>query len=364
MRNRIGRWRTVAAAFAVAALVGTTACGGGDNTPHEGQALMLADWPLGQPGRPAGLAPEVRSALLGLGTPAGIAYGSDGRLYALGRDLVRFDDDRTIHVVNGRAAPLGDDEIYGGLVAEPGGTFLTGRGAELQRWRPGGTTQVVAAFTAADRHVPSAVPASAPVGAVHTTGVPRPVGVRPDGSVVLVDSDVVWSLKDGRLTRLFQAAPSGDKDHPAGVLLSSAVSRSGTVWLGDDRGDLFPRLSGLRTVAPDGTVARPALPARVAGVPEDPAALTVIWLADDGADGVYANAHGQKGSYVLHLRPGSAVAVARTLYEGSTASCDVWHPVDAMTMTCDLPRAVAHRTGRLAMVGSADRLLTVVLAGR
>ncbi|WP_329453987.1 hypothetical protein [Streptomyces sp. NBC_01497] len=365
MRDRIGRRRTrngvLTVALALVALTGTAGCGG-SNTPHRGQTAELFRWDVDDTAAMRKLPSHVVSALYALNTDAtGIAYGSDGRLRVMTAYLLRFDTDRTLHATDISGGKSVDWQNYG-LVAEPGGTFLTVRGAEVLRWRPDGTSQVVAAFAAADRRTGAAVPASAPVGTVHASSTPRLAGVRPDGSLVLVDSDVVWALKDGRLTRLLQLPASGHKENSNTLMEGGAVNRSGTVWTAS--GPLHAQtLAGLRTVAPDGTVSRPALPTRVEGVSEKPASLQVGWLTDDGANGVYAHVYSTSDEYVLHVRPGSARAVARDTHYPSVNRCTLpHHPVDAMSMPCAIPGELTYHAGHLVAAGGTNYVLTLPLA--
>lgn len=363
MRKRIGRRRTgvIATALVMAALVGAAGCGG-SGTPHKGQAAELFRWDVDDTGAMRKLSSDVVSALYDLDTEAtGIGYGSDGRLRVLGGYLIRFDAGGAIHATDVSAGKHVDWENHG-LVAEPGGTFLTVRGTDVLRWRPDGTSQVVAGLATADRKWGTAVPASAPAGSVHAGyNGPRLVGVRPDGSLALVDSDVMWSLKDGRLTRLLQLPATADKDNPNALLEGGAVNRSGTVWTASGP---FHRqtLAGLLTVAPDGTVSHPALPAKVAGVSGKPASLYVGSLADDGADGVYAHVYGTDAEYVLHLRPGGATVVARNAHYGSLERCTMpHHPVDAMSLPCSIPGELTYHAGSLVAAGGAPYVLTIPL---
>lgn len=365
MRNRNGRRRTrnggLAAALALVALAGAAGGCSGSKTPHKGQAAELFKWDVDDTAARRKLPSDVVSALYSLNIDAtGIAYGPDGRLYVMTGYLLRFDADRAMHATDISGGKSVDWQNYG-LDAEPGGTFLTVRGADVLRWRPDGTSQVVAAFAGTDRRAGTAVPASAPVGAVHAGYAPRLAGVRPDGSLVLVDSDVVWSLKDGRLTRLLQLPASGDKENPNTLMEGGAVNRSGTIWTAS--GPLHvPTLAGLRTVAPDGTVSRPALPARAEGVSEKPASLLVGWLADDGADGVYAHVYSPGNEYVLHVRPGSARAVAKNIHYPSLDCTMPHHPVDAMSMPCKIPGKLIYHAGHLVAAGGADYVLTLPLS--
>ncbi|MEV6010370.1 hypothetical protein AB0M29_26580 [Streptomyces sp. NPDC051976] len=346
----------LAAAVVAASTAGCSGGGDGWKAPDKGQAAVLV--------RTDDTGDKTSSTVgLGFGSSIdGLAFGSDGQVYGLTSDLVRIDGDRTAHVVL-------DDQAKGahGLVAQPGGAFLTGTGATVSSVRADGTVTVLAKAAGNDRTIGAAVPASAAVTAVHfIPGGAAPFGRRPDGSVLLADGDVVWSLKDGRLTRLYQAPASHDTGDPDLVLRGSAVNRSGTAWVAAGSLAHKATVGDLRTITSGGAVATPPLPAKVAGVPEDLAALRLFWVADDGADGVYAHVSGASGDYVLHLRPGGAQLIAAHRGDANkstgSATCDLPHPVDATKLPCWLPSALAYHAGRLVLGGGTPYVLTIAVS--
>lgn len=89
-----------------------------------------------------------------------------------------------------------------------------GGGTAVVSLRANGTATVRAGAPGAERDPDAPVPATAAATGFHfgNTGA-TPIGERPDGSVLLADGDVVWFLKDGRLTRVYQApgTPAGGR---------------------------------------------------------------------------------------------------------------------------------------------------------
>jgi hypothetical protein len=329
--------------FALLLTISACSGGGGWEAPDKGQAAVLVGAGADDP--------KERTAWLGFGDAVdGLAIGPDGTVYGLGTDLVGIDSHRTTHMILDRQ---GGGQ---GLVVEPDGTFVTGLGGTVVSLTPSGTTTVLAGADSANgatrkERAPGApVPATAAAAGYRfgSTG-PTPFGERADGTLLLADSDVVWSLKDGRLTRVYQspAAPAPGK-RPV-VLPSSAVDGTGTAWIAT--GD-WATVADIMTLAPDGTATRPSLPTKVAGVTEAIGTLGLLWMTSDGKNGVYVHADGEGNEYVLHLRPGSAEMVARH-HDTSTDpnSCHLPHPIDATELPCALPYALAYRADRLVLGG-------------
>lgn len=344
-----------ALAVAVLLLLAATACGGGSGgweEPHRGQAAVLLT-----AGDAAKASAGGDAARLGFnGIVKGLAVGSDGDVYTLGAGLVRVGDDRKAQLVL-------SEEVAGakGLVPLPRGAFAVGTARTVDLLAVGGRTTVLAGSPGAPRAAGAAVPASADARAVHfSAGGPTPFGLRPDGSVLIADTDVVWALKDGRLSRLFQV-PAGDAKGEAAVLAHSGVDHAGTVYVATGT-TYLTRVSDITAIRTDGTAGRLATPARAAGVAQSLASLNLLWLTGDGADGVYARAQGDTGEYVLHLRSGSAELVARYPSLKPTATCGLPHPVDATKLTCALPEALVLDAGSLVLGGNAAYVLTIAVA--
>ncbi|MFG1805874.1 hypothetical protein [Streptomyces sp. NPDC049040] len=350
-----GRGRALTAVLALAAVTSAAGCsggGGGWKAPAKGQAAVL----LGTSAQDG----TSGAASLGFaGSIDGLAFGPGGEVYGLDADLVRIDADRRAHIVL-------DDQAKGahGLVARPDGSFLTGRGATVSLLRADGTDTVLAGGAGPGRVPDAPVPATAGATAFRfgNTGA-TPFGVRQDGSVLLADGDVVWSLKDSTLTRVYQAPGTAAKGRHPAVMPGSAVDGTGTAWVAAGSLDDEEKVGDIVTIAPGGKAAEPALPAKATGATEDLASLRLLWLAADGANGVYAHATSAANDYVLHLRPGSAQVVARHRVSAKDPrTCDLPHPVDATRLPCKLPYALAYHDDRLVLAGQATFVLTIAVA--
>lgn len=335
-------------------LAAAAGCGGGGGwkAPVKGQVAVLADAGEDDPGE--------RVAWLGFGGSVyGLAFGPDGTVYGLGAGLVGIDGRRTVRMVLGPQAGG-----WGGLVVRRDGSFLTGEGVTLVSLKPNGTATVLAGAAGPERDPDAPVPASAPATGFHfgNTGA-TPFGERPDGSVLLADGDVVWSLKDARLTRVYQAPGTPSKGRHPDILPSSAVDGTGTAWVAAASPTGEETVGDIVTIAPGGTAVRPSLPARAAGVAESLASLRLLWMAGDGANGVYVHARGKGDEYVVHLRPGSAQMVARHRYSSADSlTCDMPHPVAATATPCLLPYALAYHAGRLVLGGETHYVLTIAVS--
>lgn len=349
--GRRGRFRALTAVAAVVAFgVCAAACGGGGGwkAPHKGQAAVLLDAKLD-----TGTSGRDDAAYLGFANPVrGLTVGSDHALYSLSSRLVRVGSDR-------KATAVIDDGLdsASGLVALPHAAFAISTSAGVERVS-GGRLTVIAGAAGRPRALGTPVPASAPAAGFHfATGGPVPLAARADGSLLIADTDVVWSLKDGRLTRLYHLPAARTK---AGDTLAAfgAVDRSGTVYVAAGQ-----RLADITAIGTDGTARPLTLPASVPGVTGSPAGLALAWLTGDGADGVYALATGANRGYVLHLHGGTAQLVARDRPGAPHDSCGLSHPVDATDLTCGLPTALAYDSdGSLYLGGQAAYVLKIAVA--
>ncbi|MFI2189759.1 hypothetical protein, partial [Streptomyces sioyaensis] len=228
--------------------------------------------------------------------------------------------------------------------------------------RPDGTQTVLAGASGAPRKVGQAAPKSLSAKEVHFGSArAAPFGTRPDGSVLVLDSDVVWQLKDGRLTRVHQvtADAAGGSD-PS--IDAAAVDRAGTVYVAPSSSKSEATLGNIVAIRQDGTVGKVALPERIAQVSERAATLKVLWMTGDDGDGVYVHAYGKSGSYVLHLASGGAQAVAKAPDHGNSGKeCKEGNPVDAMNLPCFMPTAVAYSSGSLILAGDVRYVLKIPL---
>ncbi|WP_143079117.1 hypothetical protein [Streptomyces monashensis] len=248
-----------------------------------------------------------------------------------------------------------------GLVALPDGSLATGSGGQIVRLSADGQqTAVLAGTSGLGRKAGQPAPESAPAKQFRFADkAPAPFGVRSDGSLLITDEDVIWSLKGDTLTRLYQI-PTDAYRNGTRFLPGQVASGTNSVYVADQ-----PTLGGIRTVDPGGTSHPFALLHGVAGVTGDLSALQVAWMTGDGANGVYVKAHDENGSYVLHLTSGKAELIVKqaTGDTGSAAksACKPGRLVDATKLPCSIPYALTYsaHSGSLVMAGSSSYVLRV-----
>lgn len=288
------------------------------------------------------------------GSIDGITIASDGSVSGLGAALVQVGKDRTVRTVL-------DKEAHGaaGLVALSDGSLLFGQGGTVKKVATNGKVSLLAGVTGATRKPGEQVPSSAAAAGYHFgSQVPVPFGVRPDGAVLIADSDVVWALKNGRLSKIFQTSPSAAGKRPT-LFTGNAVDGKGRAYVAAGTTADQEHVSDIVVIGANGSAQKIDLPATAEGVQGDPGNLKLTWLAGDGANGVYARAYNQKGDYVLHIRAGAMELVARHSGDKATATCELPRPVDAVKLPCALPYALAYRSGRLVLGGESGYLLDI-----
>ncbi|MCT9089162.1 hypothetical protein N4G70_09800 [Streptomyces sp. ASQP_92] len=354
--RRHGKW-PAAGAVAVVLLSLQGCLGGGDaqwKDPDKGQAEVLlrtADENGGSSGA-AWLAFD--------GDPDGLTVGPDGKVYGMSASLAVIEDDH-------RARTVLDGEVHGvgGLVVLSPNSFVVGARSQLLNVRTDGKRRtVLAGAPGGPRKLGQPAPATASAQDVHLSDQPvEPFGKRPDGTLLFTDGDVIWQLKEGRLTRLYQVpADRGDAAGRA-IARGSAVDRSGTVYLRTSAEGAQGRLADVVTVHQDGSVAKLAVPEQADGVKGNLSDLRPTWMAGDDGNGVYVRAHDDTAQYVLHLTAQKAEVVAKQASGGSRgdsdAGCDEGHLVDATKLPCPMPEALTYSSGALVMAGNAPFVLKI-----
>ncbi|MGW5127704.1 hypothetical protein ACWEQ7_27390 [Streptomyces sp. NPDC004069] len=287
--------------------------------------------------------------------PLGLTISGNNQVYGMFVDLVTIGKGPKLKTLQSHTNGLH------GLVALPDNSLATGSDRQIVKLSSSGQqTAVLAGAEGAGRKAGQPAPSSVQAKRYHFADKgPTPFAVRADGSILITDEDVIWSLKGDTLTRLYQT--------PAGAYQSGARFLPGRVASGTKRVYVAtqPTLGGIQAIGPDGTAESLPLPRSVAGVAGDTAELPVAWMTGDGADGIYVNTHDKTRSYVLHLAGGKAelivMSTSRDTSTTSKSACTPGHLVDATKLPCPVPYALAYSatSGSLVMAGSSSYVLRI-----
>lgn len=286
----------------------------------------------------------------------------DGTVYVLKMGIQRINKDRKIESVR-----PGLTDRSSGLVALPDGSLVFGKDHSIQKYGRDQQVSVLAGIPGKARAATARVPeAAAAAGFTFGDSPVVPVGVRPDGALILLDGDVVWSLTKGRLTRVYELPAADRKTRALFFAGNAAVDRNGTVYVTSAPTDTsaYAHVADILVIRRDGKTTPIELPRTVEGVQGKPAGLEIAALTADGADGIYVVARDSKGTYVLHLHADQADLVARSRYDahGNTAdtqACTLKHAVNAKELPCALPWSLGYGDGKLVLGGNEHYLLQI-----
>lgn len=265
-----------------------------------------------------------------------------------------------------------DGTVY---VGWDGGLF-TAHSPDLTDLKPiSGLDPIPSRSATADTAAQAApAPASADVATFRFSERVRPLGVRPDGSVVILDGETVWTLREGRLTRALRIADipataleAGDQ---ATGIATGTVTADGTIWLvaqakhGDEQASWLADVIGLSA---SGHISRLTVPATATGFKGDPRRLEVSSLAPDGSSGLFIRAamgYSPK-QYVIRLTASHATVVAASSLRPEDQ--DSQHPkfpgqVDALNLPWYLPSGIAIRPGMIVLGGGTNYVLAIGVA--
>jgi hypothetical protein len=343
-----------------AALLGTVAlvsgCGGGSNAA----TATLASQP--DPGK-AGVwlrSPDHEESpyeVFGSTDSKAAAVGPDGTIWLVNGcgGGVRIDPSRQIHNVD----PLsgnGCSSGFNGLVAMADGSLVFATGSygqnpRIERRDTTGHTTTVAGESGVPRTTAgNTLPSTVDAATVQFTARATPIGTRPDGSVIIMDQDVVWSMKDGRLTRVFTCGRSATTACPVGLGTLGTVDAAGDVYVSVPQSKDDPALLGsLLVITADGVSGPLDLGDSLAK------SSSMLSISGDGAHGILVVVTRGAGE-VLHVSSGRVT----TLMAGKPGvklgtKCPA--TFDPTNIPCGIPfEVVAYHSTALLLGGMPDVL--------
>jgi hypothetical protein len=223
-------------------------------------------------------------------------------------------------------AKVKESHANSGLAAAPDGSLVTGGGdGLLQVSTKGAVTSLES---------------------THRFKLPEPIGVRPDGTVIVIDGDSMWSLKDGKADEIFTFPANQSR-------VRGVVTADGTIYVSNSR------LANLQVIAPG----RPPKTVTVQGsLPGASAPLSDMAFMDmtpAGDGGLYAKVQRdpQKGGggsvYIAHIDPsGALTAMARGSEQGKP--CEAGQQYPALDNPCVMPWFIARSGDQVLVLGYVD----------
>ncbi|MGW2422239.1 hypothetical protein ACWC0C_23795 [Streptomyces sp. NPDC001709] len=303
--------------------------------------------------------------------PNGISSGPDGTVYlAVPPFVARISPQGKIDAT---ASGLGSGPVDGaprGATALSSDTVATASAGQLLRISPDKEPAVLAGIQHALRSFTDPVPATQQAATAHFSRYLAPIGTLHDGSLILADGDAIWSLRSGKLTRLYQHPPIkvAGTERPSVTAAGSTVSSDGRIYLLP----AAPKatLKDTVVISTTGRAGRLDLPGTIKGIPGNTGDLTPLWLTTDGGNGVYVHAYraagngNTNGEFLLHVHAGQGDLVAASHTQGSPDTCNATKATDAKHFPCPLPWAVTYQPGQLVMAGGEPYVVKVTLPRR
>jgi hypothetical protein len=251
-----------------------------------------------------------------------------------------------------------------GLVCRADGTLATSYGQTVytidenpkaaSRTGPSSSVMVPLAGNGTIRGAAAPVASTMPAASaltVHTA----PIGERQDGSLVIIDGPVVWSLHGGMLRRIYQWPGKVTEDTRTPLGLIGAVTADDTAYIAPEASPGVSHLGDVIGIRTDGTTTSFGLPDNLSGQIAQLKSLDVYALVSDGGDGLYVRAgQGVDGQqYVLHIRQGHAEVIAASAglpHPGFTRRPgDAGKPVNALSLPVFLPVTMAVQGSALVL---------------
>ncbi|WP_405778136.1 hypothetical protein [Streptomyces sp. NBC_00859] len=183
-----------------------------------------------------------------------------------------------------------------------------------------------------------------PVRSSHVFQHPNPIGVRPDGSVIVADADGIWSVKDAEAVHLY--AEHGSSSDAAG-----AVDASGTAYVkSSSKG-----FAELLVLSPGKKAEKVKVSGELPDSNGSVSGLSPVSFAGAGSGGVYAVAtsHRDHAAYVVHVQGTKGTVMAKAAF-GKQRTCRTGKQYPALDNPCSMPWFVVQSGNRVLTMGRAS----------
>jgi hypothetical protein len=255
-------------------------------------------------------------------------------------------------------------QYLAGLVCRTDGTLATSFGQTVYSIdeNPNSTSRKSNSMTplagsGTIRDVMAPVPESMPSASALTAHT-APIGERRDGSLIVIDGPVVWSLHGGTLNRIYQWPGKATENAHTPLGMVGAVTADDTAYIAPETSPGVSVLGDVVGIRADGTTTGLDLPDSLPGGSAPAKSLDVYGLIADGGNGLYARVgQGVSGpQYVLHIRRGQVDVVAASA-GGAQAQFlqrpqDAEKPFNALSLPMFLPVTMSVQSGMLVLSDS------------
>ncbi|KUN05093.1 hypothetical protein AQI95_16445 [Streptomyces yokosukanensis] len=267
---------------------------------------------------------DVDDAVAGSAWSSSLAWDRSGNVYMMNAggnfDILRMTPQGKVS----RFAHVSYPGAAHGMAATPdGGVIIGGDSGLLQVNRKG---------------------ASGFVRTSHQFVEPRPIGVRPDGSIIVLDGKSVWALKDDKATSLYGS-------HGGKLAVFGTVDASGTAYVqltGQTFADMLvlPLGQAPHRLPISGKVPGSRIPISALS----PQALAPALGGGFYARGVYSVGNSAKyASYVIHVRKTTGTVLIKATHD---RICPAGEQYPALDSPCTMPWFVTQMGDRVLVMGS------------
>jgi hypothetical protein len=323
MASKVRAWTRRVLIPAAALTLPLTACSAGDHAhaalpnPEQGKVISFA---LGK----LSTHYDINYAVAGSAWSSSLAWDRSGNVYMTNAsryfDILRMTPQGKVS----RFAHISYPTVARGMAATPDGGVVIGGDSGLIQVNSKG--------------------AFGPVQTSHQFVDPRPIGARPDGSVIILDGRSVWALKDGKATSLYGKS-GGPQEGPG------TVDAAGTAYV-QPTGQT---LADMLVLSPGKAPYRLRISGNLPGsrVPLSQLSPSTLAPARDG--GFYAMATYSIGNsanytyYVIHVRKTTGTVLIKATHD---RTCPAGKQYPALDSPCTMPWFVTQMGDRVLVMGS------------